>query len=179
MELPEWSSGIGKHLLKIEEGKAVVGNFRGKVERFYQHWQGGRSSVCPGREVCSLCQSTDENVRKASGKFRMNFVMRDNPADKNSALVARIFEGGKRVYEQLLQLNKDMPLEKGWVRISRTGKGQNTQYMLQFIAGENGLVTSAQEKELLKVQLHDLSVSKPDEDEESDSVELAQEEAPF
>jgi hypothetical protein len=174
MDLPDWSSGVGKHLLKVEEGKAAVGNIRGKLERFYQHWQGGRSSICPGRDTCSLCQSTDDSVRKASGKFRVNFVMRENPADKGSPLVARIFEGGKRVYDQLLQLNQDLPLEKAWLKISRSGKGKDTQYMLSYLVGENAVVTPAQEKDIVKVPLHDLSVSKPEE-ETSD----ANEEAPF
>lgn len=168
MQLPEWSNGIGKHILKIEDGKNVVGTFRGNVVKYYQHWQGGRSVVCPGRETCTLCAHPDDEVRKASGRFRINFVVRIAP------YTALVFEGGKRVYEQLLQLNRDVPLEKAWVRISRTGTKNNTQYMLQVVPGENGLVKPAEEKEIAKVELHNISV----DHEEADASE-ANEDLPF
>jgi hypothetical protein len=179
MELPEWSNGIGKHIVKIEDGKNVVGNIRGNIVRFYQHWINGRSAICKGREDCSFCQSDDEKVRKATGKFRVNLVMREDPTNAKSPLIARVFEGGKRVYDQLLQLNKDMPIEKAWIRISRTGKGQQTQYILQFVAGENGLVKPTQEKEILTVPLHDLRLDEPEEDDQTDSNEEAAEKLPF
>lgn len=163
MQLPEWSSGIGKHMLKVEDGKFAVGNFRGQVVKFYQHWAGGRSSVCPGRETCPMCNSANQDDHKASGRFRVNFVT------KNGALEAKIFEGGKRVYEQLLQINKDVPLEKAWVKISRIGTKKETQYMLSVIPGDGGIVKPTDEKELLKVQLHDVSVTKPEEEEGDDS----------
>jgi hypothetical protein len=158
MQLPEWSSGIGKHLLKIEDGKQAVGNFRGEIVRFYQHWKAGRPTVCQGRETCPLCASANEDDRKATGRFRINFITRTSPPQ------AMVFEGGKRVYDQLLQLNKDVPLEKAWVRISVSGTKTNKQTMLAIVPGENGLVKPGEEKELLKVELHDLSLNKPEEE---------------
>lgn len=157
MQLPEWSNGIGKHILKVEDGKNVVGNFRGEIVKFYQHWSGSRPVLCPGREVCELCASSDENVRRASGQFRINFVTRTAPHQ------AFIFQGGKRVYDQLVQLNKDVPLEKAWVRVSVTGTKQNKQTMLAIVPGENGLVKPAEEKAILQVPLHDISLNRDDE----------------
>jgi hypothetical protein len=48
MDLPEWGKGGGfVDLVKVEEGKSVVGNFRGQMVQFWQHWpKGGRSSIC-------------------------------------------------------------------------------------------------------------------------------------
>lgn len=160
MQLGEWSNGIGKHIIKIEDGKNVVVNFRGNVVRFYQHWAGGRGSICPGREVCSLCNSPNDDDKKATGRFRINCILKD---DKSAAM---IFEGGKRVYEQLLQINKDIPLEKAWIRIARIGTKQDTQFMLTVLPGENGMIKAAEEKAIITVPLHDLSLNKSEDDEE-------------
>lgn len=168
MQLPEWSNGISKHLLKVEDGKNVVGNFRGEVVRFYQHWKGGRSVICPGRDTCAMCGSEVEEERKATGRFRINFIVRGtNP------LAALVFEGGKRVYEQILQLNKDVPIDKAWVRISRTGTKTNTQWMLSIVPGEGGMVKPADEKELVKVELHDISVNAADSESSDANEDIA------
>lgn len=173
MQLPEWSSGIGKHILKIEDGKSVVGNFRGEVVRFWQHWKGGRSIICPGREQCSLCASPDETEYKSSGRFRANFIPKSKAGAEEP--VAMIFEGGRRVYEQLAQLNKDVPLEKAWVRISRTGTGKNTQITLAILPGDQGMVKPAQERSLLSVKLHDLSLNRTEVEEDVPDVDDAPE----
>jgi hypothetical protein len=170
MQLQEWSSGIGKHMLKIEDGKSAVGNLRGELVRFYQHWKGGRSSVCPGRDTCALCASADPEERKSTGRFRINFITKANGA----APTAMIFEAGKRVYDQMVQINKDVPLEKAWVRISRTGTKQNTQILLSVLPGDSGMVTPEQEKQLLSIPLHDLSLSK-----EAEPADAADEDLPF
>lgn len=166
MQLQEWSSGIGKHLLKVEDGKSVVGVFRGEPVRFYQHWK-GRSVVCSGRDTCTLCASQDPEERKASGRFRFNFIV------QGAQPVAMIFESGKRVYEQLLQLNKKVPLEKAWVEITRTGTKKNTQFFISILPGNAGMLTPDQEKEILKVKLHDLALNKPEDEDD------ANEDAPF
>lgn len=160
MQLPEWSNGIGKHMLKIEDGKSVTGNIRGDLVRFYQHWKGGRSMICPGRDTCAMCASTVEEERKATGRFRVNFITKTAPH------TAMVFEGGKRVYDQLIQLNKDVPLEKAWVRVSRTGTKQNTQFMLAIVPGDGGMLKPAEEKEIFKVELLDISLEDADEADE-------------
>jgi hypothetical protein len=40
--------------------------------------------------------------------------------------------------------------------------------MLAIVPGENGLVKPGEEKELLKVALHDISLNKPEEDGEDE-----------
>jgi len=156
MQLDDWSSGIGKHLLKVEDGKTVTGVFRGGLVKFYQHWKNGKSIICPGRETCSLCNSTAEEDRKATGRFRINFIVKNNGAP----LEAKIFEGGKRVYEQIKLINNDVPLETAWVRISRIGTKTNTQWTIAVVPGQGGLVTAEDNKNLLKIQLHDLSLGR-------------------
>jgi hypothetical protein len=154
MQLPEWSNGIGKHMLKIEDGKNAVGVFRGEPVKFFQHWINNRGVICTRDSgVCGPCASQSEDDRKATGRFRFNFILRDEP-------VAMIFEQGRKVYDQLIMINKDVPLEKVWVRISRSGTKQSTQYSIQVIPGEGGMITPAQEKKVLSVPLHDLSVKK-------------------
>lgn len=162
MQLPEWSNGIGKHIVKVEDGKSVVGTFRGELVRFYSHWFNGRGSICQGRETCQLCNGENEEARKATGRFRINFIVRD----QMGKLTPMILEGGRRVFDQLAQINRDIPLEKAWVRVSRTGSKQNTQYMLQVVPGDGGIVKPNDEKEILKVRLHDLSLRKEDDEEE-------------
>jgi hypothetical protein len=163
MQLAQWSNGIGKYMLKVEDGKSVIGNFRGEVVRFWQHWKDNRGSVCPGRETCEMCASENPDDRKATGRFRVNFIVKGSP------MTSMVFEGGKRVYDQLLQLNKDIPLEKAWVRISRTGTKQSTQYMLSIIPGESGMVKINEENEILALELHDLALNKEEDDVESEA----------
>lgn len=165
MQLPEWSNGIGKHILKLEDGKYAVGAFRGEVVRFYQHWQNSRSLICKGRDVCPLCASTDESERKSTGRFRINFILKDS-------LEPMVFEGGKRVYDQLLMLNKDVPLEKAWIRIARTGTKTNTQFMIQVVPGEAGMIKAEDVKRIVQVKLHDISLNKEDEDASFDPETL-------
>lgn len=165
MQLDDWSNGIGKHMVKIEDGKNVVGTFRGEIVKFYQHWKNGKSVICPGRDTCALCNSTNDEDRKATGRFRINFIVRDN----GSPLVAKVFEGGKRVYEQLRQINGDVPLEKAWVRISRIGTKTNTQWTIAVVPGASGMLSADDEKRVIAVPLHDIRVAKDDEEDEPGS----------
>jgi hypothetical protein len=181
MELPDWSSSAAKNTLKLADGDSVIGVFRGGITRFYQHWENNRSVRCTGRGTCRLCASDNEDLRRASGRFRMNFVLK---RDKNSPFEAFIFENGKKVYEQLLAINADCPLERTKVRITRMGKGKNTTIMVQVIAGENGIVNAATEKEIAAVALHPLEDQEPAVEKEEDTSETAlpdalTEEAPF
>lgn len=167
MDLPEWSNGIGKDLVKVEDGKSVVGAFRGPLVRFYQHWpKGGRSSICTLNEPggCERCQDPNPDVKKATGKFRINFVMKADPSDKNSPLVARIFEGGRKIYEQVQQINGDIPIEKVWVRLSK-----NKNYSLQVLPGEAGMISKQAEATIAKVQLHDLALKQAEDEEDGES----------
>jgi hypothetical protein len=170
MDMPEWGSGISQHLLKLDDNKSVVGVFRGPIVRFYQHWKGNRSSICPGRDVCALCKDADPEVRKASGRFRINFITRDS---KDAPLVAKIFEGGRRTFDQMKQINNDAPLENVWVRISKNGT-----YSVSVLPGDAGLIKPAQNKDVSAVKLHDLSLEK-DEEEAAAATTTADEALPF
>lgn len=165
MQMDDWSNGIGKHLLKVESGKSVTGTFRGAIVRFYQHWKNNRGVMCPGRDVCDLCASEREEDRKATGRFRVNFIVKNN----GDPLEAKVFEGGKRVYEQLKLLNADMPLEKAWVRISRIGTKTDTQWTIAIIPGAGGMLSGDDEKKVLGVALHDIRLEKDDDELEPGS----------
>jgi hypothetical protein len=156
----------------MADGDKAVGVFRGEINRFYQHWQGGRSVQCPGRDTCQLCASEDENVRRATGRFRVNFLTSD---DGGKTFQAFIFEGGKRVYDQLKAINEDAPLEKMKVKISKIGKGKDTQTSIQPLAGAAGLIDEATEKKLREVKLHSLVAAETEEDD----AESADGDVPF
>jgi len=166
MQFPEWGSGIGKHILRLKDGDSIQGVFRGEITRFYQHWKSGRSIICPGRDTCDLCQSENEDDRRANGRFRINFLIY-----VDGQWGAKVFEGGKRVFEQLKALNQDCPLEKMRVRISKSGEGKNSQIVISPVPGEAGLIKPAVEKELQSVELIDLAMGEQEEKE--------LEEAPF
>ena len=166
MELGEWSSGIGKHIVRLKDGESITGVFRGEPARFYQHWKNKRSVICPGQETCNLCNSPDENERKGTGRFRLNFL-----TQVNGEWTAKVFEGGKRVYEQLKKLNSHAPIETLQVQISRTGSGQSTQWHLNTLPGDGAFVKPELEKVLKKVPLIDLSMNEAEEEEAEEPAE--------
>ena len=164
MKFPDWGSGgIGQHLIRLKDGDTVPGVFRGEIVRFYQHWSAnGQPSVCAGRDKCQLCGQGEKGI----GRFRINFLIQEN-----GAWVAKIFEAGRKVFDQLTALNKDMPLEKLKVRVSRSGSGKQTQISVNAFPGENGLVDTKLEKVIGAIQLHDLTLEKAEEDPEQDANE--------
>jgi hypothetical protein len=152
MNFPDWGTGIGKHLLKLNDGQSVLGIFRGMPERFYQHWKGGRSIICQGPEKCSLCRSKDPDDQKASGRFRINVLIQEN-----GQWVAKVFENGRDVFNALKAINEDCPLERIRVRISRNGTGKNTQYSIMPLV-KDAMVDEALNKVLMGVTLVDISL---------------------
>lgn len=168
MELPKWSNSVSQHLLKVEDGKSVIGTFRGDVHRYYEHWVNNRSALCTRNNgSCQACQSEDEAARKARGRFRINFIMKDPTTGEP---VAKILEGGKKLYEQLEAINKECPIDSVWVKISRSGTRQNTQWFVNVVPGEKGMLTSEQKSKVLGVELHDV-VGEDKQEEEVPTVE--------
>jgi hypothetical protein len=179
MMLPEWSNSSSKDTLKLGDGESVVGVFRGMPTRFYQHWQNNRSIRCIGRGSCPMCQSENEDVRYAAGRFRMNFAMK---RDKNSPWEVLIFENGRKVYSQLEAINRDSPIERTVVRITKTGKGKQSSIMVQVVAGDKGIVTPELDKQLAALKLLPLEDQEPEELEETTSdapAVQADEDVPF
>jgi len=103
--------------LKLKDKESVRGVFRGDIHTYHQHWVGDRSQLCPGRESCSRCK---DGADKPQFKFRLNFITKEK-----DGFVAKIFEQGWTLFEQLKAINAVVPLEKTLVQISRSGSGKN------------------------------------------------------
>lgn len=177
MQLPKWESrgqAVGQFILKLEKDKAVTGVFRGEVVEFWQHWVDGRSTICPGRDQCEICKERDHEGKKIDSRrrFRVNFVTKG--ADGN--LTAYIFEGGKQVLDRLHAINEQVPLDRIWVTLTKTGEKMQTRTGVDPLIGDKAMLTPAAEKQVRVVTLHDLSLD-GEKEEESDSAESENEPA--
>jgi hypothetical protein len=101
----------GNLFLKLKDGESVTGVFRGEIYEFYSRWDGNRSKVT----------SVDDPEGKS--RFRLNFVTKEE-----NKLVAKIWEFGVGIYNQLADLNEDYSLEETKVKITRRGTGTDTTY---------------------------------------------------
>jgi hypothetical protein len=135
--------------LKIDPGSSVKGIFRGDPYEFRIHWVAGASTVCTGKD----CPSCADSIR-SSFRFRINFI-----TNENSNFTAKVWEGGKKVYEMLKALHEsEYNLEKHAMKISRSGSGTDTTYSVIPVA--NGTIKPDVEKVLSAIELNKLS---PDE----------------
>lgn len=143
MDFPELKQSAIKNIMKMKAGESVTGVFRGEVYTFKSHWNGSYSSACDGAD-CKFCA----NNNKPKTRFRLNFVTKEN-----AVLVAKVFEQGYKTMQDLKELNKEYPLEKHWVKITRTGNSaSDTKYTILPI--KNSELTKAQEAEIAKIQLN-------------------------
>lgn len=147
MDLGSSGSEDSKSFVKLKDKESVRGVFRGDVHKFRQHWVGMKSEVCTGTADCPGCKAQPN--KKPAFRFRLNMVVKEG-----EGYVAKIFEGGWTTFEQLIEINKEIPLENHLVKISRSGTGMDTTYTV--IALPNGTVTPEQEAKLKQVTLLDL-----------------------
>lgn len=105
------SSGGGDLFVKIKDGESVVGIFRGEVYEFYSKWEGRKGSI------------VDKSDPDGKPRFRVNFVTTDA-----GQWVAKIFEFGIMVYNQLADINEDAELPSTLVKVTRRGTGTDTTY---------------------------------------------------
>lgn len=164
MKFKDLTSSSPKNFLSLKNaGDTVRGVFRGEIVDFRSHWVSGaseRSVICHGRNTCALCK----DGHKSGFRFRVNFVIQEN-----GAYVAKTYENGKTVYENLAALDADYALEKNMMKITRHGSGKETTYAI--VPVPNGALTPAQEKAISAVELNDLAITKPLDQEEPDSAE--------
>lgn len=134
--------------LKLKNDKdSAVGVFRGDIYDYKQHWATGKKSLpCTG-PGCQECL-----VKAPSLRFRVNFIV-----NENGVPTAKIFEQGTKVYKQLRELDKEWPIEKNFLKITRNGTGTDTTYSVMPI--QNSQVTADKEKMLSEVKLNDLEVT--------------------
>jgi hypothetical protein len=157
MNFPETASPEASKpmlLLKDKESAKVI--LQGDPLIYHTHWTGQKSEVCPGRDKCELCQAGQKN----KFRFRLNAYM-----NENGNYVAKIFEQGWKVYEQLKALNAEYDLNKTVLLITRSGSNLNdTSYTV--IPAKNGHVNDALLAQLKKVPLVDLNPYPAKEEED-------------
>lgn len=109
------SDGLGNgSFLKIEEGKSVNVVFRGDLYKFWQSWpQGGTKQIF------------SEPTPGASIRFRANVIIHDG-----AKFTARVWEFGALVNNMLYEYSSEMEIEKTKCKITRTGSGKKTQYIV-------------------------------------------------
>jgi hypothetical protein len=115
--------GMGKdNFLKLANGEEVSGVFRGEIYTFRNHWRGkGTPSLeCSGAD-CAVCATKPE--KGPSFRFRINFI-----TSKDGKWIAKIFESGGDVYDDLARLDKKFDLSTTVVDLSRTGVDKETRY---------------------------------------------------
>jgi hypothetical protein len=145
--------GLGKDsFLKLNDKEEVAGLFRGEIYTFKRHWTNNQGVECQG-ENCQVCKVDPENY--ASFRFRINFI-----TTINGQWVAKIFEGGGEIYDQLENLDRKYDLSKTVVEIIRRGLKQNTKY---DILPMNRPVTPEMEQKIKSVTLLALSAERAQE----------------
>lgn len=131
--------------IKLKDGESISGSFAGDPYEFYQHWKGGRSVICPGKDTCASCKEGD----KGTFRFRLNLIVKEG-----DVYVAKVFEQGGKIYDYLRDMDREYKgLERVPVKITRKGTEKNTSYVILPQAP----FTSKQLATLAKVPLLDLT----------------------
>ncbi len=128
----------GSTFLKIADGESKRGVFRGEIYEFFSKWEGGKSLVC------------EPNEPGAKRRFKINFI-----TEENGGLVAKVWECGILVYQQLKDINDEYPLDETKVKVTRSGTGKDTSYMILPLLSAKEKLTP---KQLDKIQSIDLVV---------------------
>lgn len=165
MKFEVGSSGLGsENFVKLKDKEKVVGIFRGDPFTFRQHWIGNRPQTCSGND-CAVCKKGES---KAVFRFNLNFITRD----ENNQHVAKIFQGGWKLYQTLKALHEsDYDLEKTIVTITRNGSDTNTTYTI--LPAKEHAVSVDLEKKLTGIALLDVNPEThagKSEEEEDDGV---------
>lgn len=161
-------SGTSKEdFLRLKDGDTHKVLFRGKLHETYALWNGQFYE-----EVPRGTKSAD-GERKAAFRFKINVVMEESPGK----YVAKIFEQGFALYEQMAEVNKEYVLEKNWMKLSRKGSGpQDTTYAI--VPAKGGEVTPEEDAKISKVKLHALKKEEPKETNQ-ESPPYGDEDVPF
>lgn len=140
----------GRTFIKLKSGEPISGVFRGEVHEFKIHWIDKRSFLCHGFDKCDLCKvHSEDQEKKSKFRFQANFIIKEE-----NGLVAKVFESGPQVYGILRELNKEYPVEKHKVKITKTGEKFSTVYNVMPI--KDGEVDAELEKRLILIPLNEL-----------------------
>ncbi len=125
--------------LKILDGQSVTGVPRGEVFEYWQKWpQGGM------KEVFAV------PTMGASSRFKINVVVQED-----GKFVAKVFDFGPRVYNQLADIAEELDLTKTKIKISRRGSAKNTEWNIFPLGTVEGKALTAIEA----VELNKLGAS--------------------
>lgn len=176
MKFQEGGDGDSNHFVRLKDKEWVKGIFRGELSEFKKHWANGKTEFCTGAANCPYCVEGN----KPSFRFRLNLIT----VDPSGGYVAKIFEQGWVVYCQLRDLNKDYPLEKTIVKITRSGTNMNdTSYSILPVP--NGAVTAEIESKIKSVPLQDVSplpkapTETPAQTRASEQTPMTEDDIPF
>lgn len=159
MQFPGKDSGNGGTFVRLKDGDSVVGIFQGAPLDYRQHWSQaeGKGYVCPETKECPRCAKGE----KSGFRFRLNMVI-----SENGVYVAKIFEQGWTVYKSLDQLNKEYPLDKTVVKITRSGSDKSdTTYSIIPVRDQPSPEKLA---EIARIELLNLSPEKPSHSDKFD-----------
>lgn len=139
------SSEGGGLYLKIVEDVPVFVICRGDIYDYFVLWNEGKSSVVM------------EGTPGAKLRFKVNAVV-----NENGRLVAKIWEFGRMVYDQLVKaqalienIDDTLTLETTRLQIIRTGQKLDTDYQVNPILKAAGRLTP---KELHEIEALDLNI---------------------
>jgi hypothetical protein len=160
----EKSSGF-KNRLSLKDGESKVGVFRGEPFQFYQHWVNGRTFPCSLKSPagCEHCKAGN----KGSWKFRINFIVLEE-----GQFVAKVFDGGGKLYDQIVALGKEYDLSTYKMKISRTGTTKDNT-VWSAMPAKDGAIPPSELALIEKVQLTKL------DDVEADAPAAATDSVPF
>src|SRR4051812_20948959 len=156
-EVPESGSGNGKNYLKFKDKESITLVVVGNPVTYHAVWQNNRYEICP------------PDTPKATMRFRANVVYKDREENR---LVSKIWEGPKRLYKQLKDLNDEYDLDTIFVKVTRYGTGTDTEYNLLPAKEKRSKET---DKSISTIQLQVLSVPET----EPTALFDADEEIPF
>lgn len=138
-EIPENASS-GKSFLKFKDKESITLVVVDNPITYHAIWANNRYEVVA------------PDTPKAALRFRVNVVFKD-PESKQ--LVSKIWEGPKRLYKQLKELNDEYDLDTIFVKVTRHGSGTDTEYSL-LPAREKR--TEATDKAISSIPIQSLSV---------------------
>lgn len=117
--------GLGaKAYVSLKDGEEITGVFRGNPYTYYRHWTGTNGVECT-RKLMGTCDLCETSEKKAAYRFKMNFI-----TSVDGKYVAKVFEGGGDLYDELANLHKKFNLAVNPVEITRRGTGTSTRYTI-------------------------------------------------
>lgn len=157
-EIPNGGNGGGKNFLKLKDKESVTLALMGDPLVYFAKWNGSHYETC------------SPETPKAAMRFRFNVILKDK---ESGQLVSKIWEGPKKLFNQLKGLNDEYDLDTIFVKVTRYGAGTETEYAVLPAKEQRN---EAVEKRLSAVPLQDLSIR---QEENSLSPFDAEEAIPF